>query len=244
MLPEAKMCCSGQLVMLVGDRNADLSVIPSPAKSMADGAWIDVEKAFATGRGVAPSPTCQFQLGEGNGTRRDFALAYPNALAATAACSILPVVPQTSWIRDEWRPDEWNDGWSFHEWNDDRNGVGWREDCVQTHVTSVSAFSLDSSEWAKMNLDTKVVADTFPSNFGPEGIRDGSFHDWIPDGEAWQFQGYDENGFPRSLDGRLMDAYEVLNSSASASASAPASRVAGSHAKNNKTSMRNTTVVT
>ena len=34
-------------------------------------------------------------------------------------------------------------------------------------------------------------------------------------------------GFPRSLDGRLMDAYEVLNSSASASASAPASRVAG-----------------
>ena len=45
--------------------------------------------------------------------------------------------------------------------------------------------------------------------------------------EAWQFQGYDENGFPRSLDGRLMDAYEVLNSSASASASAPASRAAG-----------------
>ena len=35
-----------------------------------------------------------------------------------------------------------------------------------------------------------------------------------------------KNGFPRSLDGRLMDAYEVLNSSASASASAPASRVA------------------
>ena len=22
------------------------------------------------------------------------------------------------------------------------------------------------------------------------------FHDWIPDGEAWQFQGYDESGFP------------------------------------------------
>ena len=37
------------------------SVIPSLAKSMADGAWIDVEKAFATGGGVPPSPTCQFQ---------------------------------------------------------------------------------------------------------------------------------------------------------------------------------------
>ena len=36
-----------------------------------------------------------------------------------------------------------------------------------------------------------------------------------------------KEGFPKSLDGRLMDAYEELNSSASASASAPASRVAG-----------------
>ena len=37
----------------------------------------------------------------------------------------------------------------------------------------------------------------------------------------------DENGFPRSLDGRFVDAHEVVNSSASPSASAPASRVAG-----------------
>ena len=76
-----------------------------------------------------------------------------------------------------------------------------------------------------MNLDTREAVNTL--NFGPEGIGGGRFHDWIPDSEAWQIQGYDENGFSRSLDGRLMDAYEVLNSSASASASAPASRVAG-----------------
>ena len=69
------------------------------------------------------------------------------------------------------------------------------------------------------------MVNTLPSNFSPEGIGDGNFRIWIPDGEAWQFQGYNENGFPRSLDGRLMDAYEVLNSSASASASAPESRV-------------------
>ena len=75
---------------------------------------------------------------------------------------------------------------------------------VNKHTShSVSSFSLESSEWAKMNLDTRAVADTFPSNFAPEGMGDGSFYDWIPDGEAWQFQGYDENGFPRSLDGRL-----------------------------------------
>ena len=49
----------------------------------------------------------------------------------------------------------------------------------------------------------------------------------IPDGEAWQFQGYDENGLPRSLIGRLTDAHDVLCSTASASASAPAPGAAG-----------------
>ena len=132
-----------------------------------------------------------------------------------------------SWIHEEWNQDERNDDWNFDESNDDRNFVGWREDCEQTHVTSVTSFSLESSEWVKTHLDTRAVVNTLPSNFGSEGIGDGSFHDWIPDGEARQFQGYDQNGFPRSLDGRLMDAYEVLNSSASASASVLASRVVG-----------------
>ena len=45
-----------------------------------------------------------------------------------------------------------------------------------------------------MNLDTRAAVNTFPSNFGPEGIGDGSFYDWILDVEAWQFQGYDEHG--------------------------------------------------
>ena len=112
------------------------------------------------------------------------------------------------------------------------------------HDTSVSSISLESSEWVKMNLDTGAAVNTFPSNFGPEGIGDGSFYDWIPDGEAWQFQGYDENGLPRSLNGRLTDAHEVLCSTASASASAPASELPGSRAKNNKTSMWDTMVVT
>ena len=74
---------------------------------------------------------------------------------------------------------------------------------------------------------TMAVVNTFPSNFSPEGIGDGNFRDWSPDGEAGQFRGYDENGFPRSPEGRPMDAYELLNSSASDSASAPASRVVG-----------------
>ena len=99
---------------------------------------------------------------------------------------------------------------------------------VDTANTSwIHEESSQDNRKVKTNLDTRSVVDTLPSNFSPEGIGDGNFHDWIPDGEAWQFRGYDENGFPRSPEGELMDAYELLNSSASGSASAPASRVAG-----------------
>ena len=49
---------------------------------------------------------------------------------------------------------------------------------------------------------------TCPLNFGPDGAGDGRFYrtasgEWIPDGGPWQFQGYDENGLLRSLNGRL-----------------------------------------
>ena len=51
---------------------------------------IDLERAFATGRGDTPSRTCQFQLDEDEGSRRDFVLACPIAMAAATACSVLP----------------------------------------------------------------------------------------------------------------------------------------------------------
>ena len=90
-----------------------------------------------------------------------------------------------SWIHVELSPDERNDGCSFDELNDDRNCVGWRADCEQMCRVSVSSLSAESSEWAKMNLDTRAVINTFPSNFDREGIGDVIFHDWFPDGEAW-----------------------------------------------------------
>ena len=37
-----------------------------------------------------PSSTCQFQLDEDKGSRRDFFLACPIALAAASMCSVLP----------------------------------------------------------------------------------------------------------------------------------------------------------
>ena len=45
---------------------------------------------FAAGRGVAPTPTCQFQFDEGKGPCSDFALVCPSALAASTSCSVLP----------------------------------------------------------------------------------------------------------------------------------------------------------
>ena len=122
----------------------------------------------------------------------------------------------TSGIHDEWSLDEWNDGWSLDEWNDDWSGVGWHEDCEQTYNTSVSSFSLESSEWVNTNLDTGAAVNAFLVNFDREGAGNGSFYDWIPDGESRHFQGFDGNGLPRSLNGRLTDAHQVLGSNASA----------------------------
>ena len=108
----------------------------------------------------------------------------------------------TSWIFDEWSFDEWNDDWSV---------VGWHDGWEQTYDTSASSFSLGSLdlvaksspkrlERVKMSLGIGAVANTFLWNSGPEGAGDGSFYptasgEWIPDGGAWQSQGYDETGF-------------------------------------------------
>ena len=101
-------------------------------------------------------------------------------------------ITETSWIHEEWNPDEWNDDGSLDEWNDDWSGVGWHEDCEQTYNTSVSSLSLESSEWVSANLDTGATVDTFSVNFDRKGKGDGSFFDWITDVEGWQSQGYDE----------------------------------------------------
>ena len=114
-----------------------------------------------------------------------------------------------------WNCDEWTDGWSYDEWDDDWSSVGWHEGWEQTCDTSAISFSLGGLDvsatsspkrfdWVKMNLDTGAAVNTFPLDFGPEGAGDGRFYrfasgEWILDGGAWQFQGFDENGMLRSL---------------------------------------------
>ena len=70
-----------------------------------------------------------------------------------------------------------------------------------------------------MNLDAGAAVNTFPLNFGPDGAGDVGFDrtvsgEWIPDGGAWQFHGYDENGLLGSLNGRLTGAHKVFCSAA------------------------------
>ena len=88
---EAKMCCSGQPVMLAANLNADHSVIPSLAKGMADGTWTDVEKHSPRVEECPPplpsspppthppttAPTCQFQLDEVKALGRTLHLRAP-----------------------------------------------------------------------------------------------------------------------------------------------------------------------
>ena len=101
-------------------------------------------------------------------------------------------ITETSLIHKEWSPDERNNDWSLDEWNDDWSCVEWHEDYERMCCTSASSFPLERSERANENLDTGATVDTFLVNFDREGVEDGSSYDWIPDVEARQFQGFDE----------------------------------------------------
>ena len=88
----------------------------------------------------------------------------------------------------------------------------------QAHFRLSATNSTKRFEWVRMNLDTGAAVNTFPLNFGPAAGHGRSYRtasgEWIPGGGAWQFQGYDENGLPRSLIGRLTGVHKVLCSAA------------------------------
>ena len=47
VLAEARLCCAGQPFVLAGDFNVEPLVIPSLAKGISDGHWVDLEHAFS-----------------------------------------------------------------------------------------------------------------------------------------------------------------------------------------------------
>ena len=84
---EARVCGSGQPVIFAGDLNVQPGLIPVVAKAFGCGRLVDLEAAFAHGKG--PAVTCKFDLDNPNGTRRDFFFTCPHALAAAVDCKVL-----------------------------------------------------------------------------------------------------------------------------------------------------------
>ena len=88
VLAEAQVVCIGQPLLIAGDLNDDLAVIPCLAKGISAGRFVDLAPAYFRGAGVAPDATCKFSREEGTGSRRDFIVGCPNALAASDACFV------------------------------------------------------------------------------------------------------------------------------------------------------------
>ena len=74
VVAEAQVVCVGQPVLVAGDLNADLAVIPCLAKGISAGRFVDLALAYSQGAGRAPDVTCRFDREEGSGSRRDFLL--------------------------------------------------------------------------------------------------------------------------------------------------------------------------
>ena len=88
VLAEAQVVCIGQPMLIAGDLNADPAVIPCLVKGMSAGRYVDLALAHSLGACVTPDVTCRFSREDGSGSRRDFFVGCPNALAAVQACHV------------------------------------------------------------------------------------------------------------------------------------------------------------
>ena len=82
VLAEALVVCVGQPMLIAGDLNADPAVIPCLAEGISAGRYVDLALALSRGAGLAPDMTCRFNREEGTGSRGDFFVGCPGALAA------------------------------------------------------------------------------------------------------------------------------------------------------------------
>ena len=87
-LLKLRSVCVGQPVLIAGDLNADPAVIPCLAKGISAGRFVDLALAYSRRAGLTPDATCRFSRDEGTGSRRDFFVGCPNALAASDACFV------------------------------------------------------------------------------------------------------------------------------------------------------------
>ena len=88
VLAEVQVVCVGQPMLSAGDLNADPAVIPCLAKGISAGRYVDLAFAYSLGAGLTPDATCRFSREEGTGSRGDFFVGCPGALAASQACYV------------------------------------------------------------------------------------------------------------------------------------------------------------
>ena len=92
VLAEARVVCVGQPMLIAGDLNADPAVIPCLAKGISAGRYVDLALAYSLGAGIAPDVICRFSREDRTGSRRDFCVGCPSALAASQVC----------YVKDRW----------------------------------------------------------------------------------------------------------------------------------------------
>ena len=88
VLAEAQVVCIGQPMLVAGDLHADPAVIPCLARGISAGRYVDLALAYSLGAGLTPDVTCRFSREVGTGSRREFFVGCPNALAASQSCSV------------------------------------------------------------------------------------------------------------------------------------------------------------
>ena len=86
VLAETQVVCVGQPMLIAGDLNADPAVIPCLANGISAVRFVDLALAYSLGAGLVSDATCRFSREEGTGSRRDFFVGCPDALAAPSAC--------------------------------------------------------------------------------------------------------------------------------------------------------------
>ena len=88
VLAGAQVVFIGQPMLIAGDLNADPAIIPYLAKGISDGRFVDLTLAYSRDAFTSLDATCRFSREEGTGSRRDFFVGCPNALAASDACFV------------------------------------------------------------------------------------------------------------------------------------------------------------
>ena len=76
-------------MLIAGDLNSDPAVIPVLSKGISAGRFVDMALAYSREAGLTLDATCRFSREEGAGSRRDFFVRCPNALAASDAFLLL-----------------------------------------------------------------------------------------------------------------------------------------------------------